>query len=414
MLTVDIHSQLKDLDEFLDCHKYLWQPKMLAGYPDPLRNIPESWVTFYRNSSIDQLCDLSVFKSTGKDLLCDMPDSLRQLVENLFQLCDLPRANISSDLIEEDDIYKKQILKLSVKKAHEFSLLGPYIKEHLDRLKIKNFIDVGGGKGFLSLAVSSCTCRQILIDQNRNLLNKGKGYFKRWKRSKDLECHEIFIDSDLFLDNFMLTEKSLIAGLHLCGDLSVYQISAASKNKDVNLINFGCCYHRISASNLNLSGMCRHILRPTDLRLALSPFAYKSMDTFSNNQIKNHYRYALYCLYQYFFNEVPAKSFLNKFDYPVIAKVADFSEFIDINLNNFNCFNPMNRVMKVYEDKISELASEMEIFEFFRRLFSRAIELYIILDRAKYIENKGLSTEVLQFFDGRVSPRNIGIVALNL
>jgi hypothetical protein len=40
----------------------------------------------------------------------------------------------------------------------------------------------------------------------------------------------------------------------------------------------------------------------------------------------------------------------------------------------------------------------------------RVLELYLLLDRAIYIEERGMSVELKQFFDENLSPRNIGLL----
>jgi hypothetical protein len=46
-----------------------------------------------------------------------------------------------------------------------------------------------------------------------------------------------------------------------------------------------------------------------------------------------------------------------------------------------------------------------------RNAFGRLMELYILLDRALYLEEHGYKVELQEFFDEPVSPRNLGIVA---
>ena len=43
----------------------------------------------------------------------------------------------------------------------------------------------------------------------------------------------------------------------------------------------------------------------------------------------------------------------------------------------------------------------------------RALEVYLLLDRCLYLEEKGYQVSCLQFFDEEISPRNIGIGAIN-
>jgi hypothetical protein len=47
-----------------------------------------------------------------------------------------------------------------------------------------------------------------------------------------------------------------------------------------------------------------------------------------------------------------------------------------------------------------------------RNALGRVMELYLLLDRAIYLEEQGYSVKVQEFFNEEVSPRNIGITAI--
>jgi hypothetical protein len=46
-----------------------------------------------------------------------------------------------------------------------------------------------------------------------------------------------------------------------------------------------------------------------------------------------------------------------------------------------------------------------------RNALGRVMELYLLVDRAIFLEEKGYKVEVQEFFDEELSPRNIGITA---
>jgi len=47
-----------------------------------------------------------------------------------------------------------------------------------------------------------------------------------------------------------------------------------------------------------------------------------------------------------------------------------------------------------------------------RNALGRALEIYLLLDRAIYLEEQGYKVKVEEFFDEELSPRNIGITAV--
>jgi hypothetical protein len=58
-----------------------------------------------------------------------------------------------------------------------------------------------------------------------------------------------------------------------------------------------------------------------------------------------------------------------------------------------------------------DLIWKMLVAGLIRNAFGRLMELYILLDRALYLEEHGYKVELLEFFDEPISPRNLGIVA---
>ena len=65
-----------------------------------------------------------------------------------------------------------------------------------------------------------------------------------------------------------------------------------------------------------------------------------------------------------------------------------------------------------FEQKsIQEKIDEMFCMNIIRWQFGRAIELWILLDRACYLEEQGHKIKLGEYFDENISPRNIGIYA---
>jgi hypothetical protein len=60
---------------------------------------------------------------------------------------------------------------------------------------------------------------------------------------------------------------------------------------------------------------------------------------------------------------------------------------------------------------LQELIWNMLTAGLIRNAFGRLMELYILIDRALYLEEHGYTVQLLEFFDEPVSPRNLGIVA---
>lgn len=403
-------ERFKKIEIFLKEWQKIWQPSLLASYPKPLENIPESWLFYLQNASEQDLFLLSNYKCTGTNMPQGLPNSMRDLVIELRDLCDFPFYFHDQELLFSDPIYAQQINGLEMKKAHELRNLGPFVKDFSDFLQVSSLVEVGGGKGFLSLAASGCQAKHVIIDQVAGLLGKCESYFKRWRREKPLDCICCCIQNPSFQQQCCIENNSLIVGLHLCGNLTNDCLQSVVLSENKGVVSLGCCYHRLEIHQQNLSGYCQLYYGDSEFRLCLAPYHYKSIDTYRNNVIKNIYRFALFDIYCYKNGVPPIVKDLNVYDYPRKAEKIDFEDFLFVNAKQISCLGEKNEILQFYNEKSFEQALSMERFEYIRRFFSRILEVYLVLDRALFLKKSDLEVVLVQLFDGRISPRNLAII----
>lgn len=399
------------INEFLKKYYLLWQPPLLACYPEPLKHLPKEWVQYVKNTSEENLFRISNYKCTGKALPIDVPKDLNLILNEIRDLIDFPFYHHDQNLLETDPIYKQQINRLNLKKSHELRNLGPLIKDFSDDINAKQLVEIGGGKGFLSLAASACRADHIVIDLAEDLLGKCQSYFDRWARKKNLKCIVKKIDSANFQLDCGIPQDSLMAGLHLCGNLSIYFLNSVVNHQNFGVVSLGCCYHRLEDGDQNLSGLGEFHLGASEYRLALAPYHYKCIETYRNNVIKNIYRYGLFCIFHKVNGLIPKMGELNDFEYPRDATDIDFETFLKLNSAKFLLPISLSEALQMFQEEFIQMAKDMETYEFIRRMFSRVIESYLILDRLLFLEQKGMQGNIVQLFDGRISPRNLGIIA---
>ncbi len=406
-------QRLDECNEFIDCYKQLWQPPYFANFPDSLDCLPEEWVGYLRQLSLADKFMICQFKSDKETLPSHMPESFKKFILKMVALAEVGSfVPQQKEDIFEDPIFKQQIFRLEYKKLHEIKKLTPSISELQEKFSSDVMIDVGGGKSFLALALSGMFKKQVVLDSNQALLEKCKGYYQRWKRPYSPICHCLYIEDERFLELLHDDiENSLMTGLHLCGNLTNVLLKGFVKSKAKALVSLGCCFHRLEESDQNLSGLCKHTLSASEFRLALVPYHFRSYETFLNNDIKNHYRFALYAIIFELTGKHPEKKYMNDFIYPRRANSFDFRSFLEINQKEIGLTYSIDALMGIYHEKGKEKAYEMEIFEFARRCMSRVTECYLVYDRLAYLLQSGLSADLFEVFDGRISPRNLAIFA---
>jgi hypothetical protein len=91
-----------------------------------------------------------------------------------------------------------------------------------------------------------------------------------------------------------------------------------------------------------------------------------------------------------------------------------FEDYVLLKLEQLkinHSFTPLEIREFYYEDKIQFDLKAMFICCLIRWQIGRALELYLLLDRAIYLEENNYTAILAEFFSENISPRNIGILA---
>ncbi len=297
--------------------------------------------------------------------------------------------------------------KISAKKKHEIS----QIKNYLDQKDFHKIIDIGSGAGHLSsILINDNNKEAICLDQEEKFQQIGLKKLERFspKTLERMTFKKRQINKNSALP---IAKDSLLIGLHSCGDLSTDLIDLFISSQKGSLLNYGCCYHKLSEDSLHLSACAKEkTFNLTSVALNLAAKCYKKItiqDVEKRKKVKR-FRYALHLLNSSLLSEeFRAVGNGLKADYET-----DFSEYI-------NKFAPELFAMKKREElnaffKSTEVQNKIEdllALGLIRVQIGRLIELYIILDRALYLKENGLDIELRETFDPILSPRNIALYA---
>jgi len=210
--------------------------------------------------------------------------------------------------------------------------------------------------------------------------------------------------------------RSVAVGLHTCGNLANSQLFAASKAECPIVLNFSCCYYKMSGKDYFISNYgkrCQLRLTP-EARTLAGRSSRKSRDAYDLSKRVKRYRYLIHL---FFYHEMGIRKFRALGNSPRSLYRGDFVEYGLEQLRRIGRADNsvMARKLQSFygEEKYREIVHQMILANIIRSVAARPLELLLLLDRAIYMEEQGYQVTLAEYFDEVLSPRNIGILAAN-
>ncbi|EQC47857.1 methyltransferase domain protein [Bacteriovorax sp. BSW11_IV] len=395
----------------------LWQDEILNTYPDSLQHYPQSWIDTLCALNEDELYQVDIkdnFESITKT-------ELGQWLNQIKALCQIERIELSSHSPKEA-LPPYAFHKVKAKKQYEIKIIGDFIEALDEQRRPQKLIDIGGGVGHLARIMAHYyNLETTSIDCNEEFQQIGRERLKKYpapKGAKTLSYINLLFgpEGDDNQLRPLFDDKTLSLGLHTCGPLALAHFRTNFKYQTKSLINFGCCYSRMSASrDVNVSHFAKeNPLEFNEYTLALASRGHNSMtmqDFKLKRQVKN-YRYTLHFFLKKYF---PEKTFLSvgevltkEYRYPFSQYAKGRMDHLGIDSSAFSD----EELDSFYSD--SERQKELDqifVANVIRWQLGRICELYILLDRCLYLEENDHDVVMKEFFSDDISPRNIGIYA---
>lgn len=392
-----LEKRFNDIQSFLRQHQYLHECEVLLRYPNqqaPYHN----WAKSVLALPTDQRRQ----HENGSLMLENFPTDYQDFLAQIKELQLLPKQNYSEQKIPQ--ILKR---KMTEKKQHELSV----INQQFQKLNCEHFIDIGSGAGHLSSYLlwqnkktSEC------IDLNAQFQEIGK---KKFKRDLPELLERLTFTHAQFSKQTPLKETKNMAliGLHACGDLSVEILQSFTQNQIAAVLNYGCCYHKLNSSNINISQRAKLnplILTNHSLTLAAKSYKAKTDHELDFRDKVKSYRYSLHILLQdqlqkefITLGNATASDYAKPFAF-YAKKYAPqfFKNYSDTELNAF--YTASETQAKV---------DYLMCMGIIRSKIARLVEIFLILDRALYLVENGMQVELEETFDPQLSPRNISLLA---
>ena len=411
------YSQFKKVHAFLMRYFSIWEKEVLNYYPESYESFPSDWVKEIQNLSekekwlVDSKKSFSPIKNKELANLFNEINNLRDFLSKKFEQTSTYRKECTLNI--------KERTGLKIKKQHEIEQLISFIQEEKSQNSMINgFIDIGGGKGHLSrLLAQKLNLKGVCLEMNPDFVTKGKALIK--EQDVTFSCahlpeKDIELSKKILLKN-RTSSQDLCLGLHTCGPLANTIIQACVGNKQAQLLNFGCCYLKLSpGQSIGISNASKKYPLPlSKYALTLATRAHTGL-TWEDYVMKRKVKSFRYGIHLFLYDVLGKKQFINVGDGKKQNYQGAFSVYVLSKLSHLGiqCQIKASEIDQWFLQKeVQQKIDEMFCMNIIRWQFGRAIELWILLDRACYLEERGYETKLGEYFNENISPRNIGIYA---
>jgi hypothetical protein len=267
------------------------------------------------------------------------------------------------------------------------------------------FVDWCCGKGHLGRTLSQ------VFDVPLRGLDIDPALIEQAQHLSKLQKEQCFTTCDLLQRQHVPQMEGTMVALHSCGDLLDCAMNVMVEQNMEQGIFVSCCYHRIKSSYWNhKSNLCsQHKLRLTtfDLRIP-STFEYSASAKIRVRRRREmEYRVGF---------DLLLRDVLGNKTYQQISSVPDkwkdgsFEEFVKKLSEREGVSIEDGRDLNAYLRKGKEKLCQIRGLGSLRSLFSRLIELWIVGDRALWLQEQGRDVHVGIFAPEEVTPRNLVII----
>lgn len=410
---MNYRQRFLEISEFLNTHKKLWEGEVILHYPEITQNYPKDWIEMLE--SLDEETLWKVDCLSDFNLIGD--SEMGQWMSEIHQL-----AKVDPIVPPKtEDLPDWAFNKVKGKKRHEILILSEVFKDLQQKKPFSHLVDIGGGVGHLARVMAhykGIDC--ISLDINEEFQTLGQKRLEKYPRpdgAKDVKfiTHDFTNALEQDMTKAIFTKDSFSLGLHTCGPLALRHIDCAIQNQTRGLLNFGCCYNRLNPeTDINISDFSKENgisgMDVFTFTLASRGHASMNLEDFKHKKRVKEYRYALHL---YFYKELGIKEMIpvgdshhreywGAFSKYAMKKIEKLEMETSWNVQDFEDFYHSNEIQRDL--------SHLFMANIIRWQIGRVLELYLLLDRAIYIEERGMNVELRQFFDENLSPRNIGLL----
>ena len=384
------------LDAFLLAHQALWRPKPFTHLHLPWENQHRPLADWLRTRSLAQ----AEAEHNHPELLA-APAPFPELAQQASTLCavgalpkitrEAPPARLSVDV-----------------PGRKWQQIDAFASSLQFRQPTRHWLDWCAGKGHLGRLLTQDGQSLCCLEYNAELVEAGQRLSQRHGITAEHRLQDVLCASTA---NHVQAMHSPVA-LHACGDLHVRLLQLASHTGCLQLAVAPCCYNRIQGDSyqaLSAAAQASTLrLSKDDLGLPLSETvtAGTRVRRLRDQSMARRLGFDLLQrelrgIDEYLPTPSLPPAWLDK-SYADYCR--DLAALKDLP-------SPPARDWLALEARGWQRLAEVRNLELLRSLFRRPLELWLVLDRALYLQEQGFQVTLGTFCAAQLSPRNLLLLA---
>ncbi|MFJ5297515.1 methyltransferase [Pseudomonas sp. NPDC088368] len=394
--TADLTSRFLALDAFLLAHQHLWRPKPFTHRHLPWEAEHPALSTWLRQRSLEEAEAAHNHPET-----LDAPEPFAQLAREskaLSEIDALPTHALNA-------ISSRMSVDVPGRKWQQIEAFASSLSF---RKAPTHWLDWCSGKGHLGRRLAHDGQALTCLEYDATLVEAGR------QLSHKLGVQAAHLHQDVMAETaaHQLAAHHTPVALHACGDLHVRLMQLASEADCQQIAIAPCCYNRIASDHyqaLSNEGQASNLsLSLDDLGLPLSETVTAGARVRRQRDISMARRLAFDLLQRQLRgidNYLPTPSLPSAWlDKPFNDYCRDLAALKQLP-------EPGNRDWSALEATGWQRLAEVRNLELVRNLFRRPLELWLTLDRALYLQQRGYEVRIGTFCPSHITPRNLLILA---
>jgi hypothetical protein len=391
----DLLPRFKALDAFLLEHQALWRPKPFTQLRLPWETELSELAHWLRQRDLAQ-----ADAAQGDPTRLAAPAPFAQLAEQATRLSTV------GELDEQADSQRPRLFEVDVP-GRKLAQIKAFAARLHFRQRPQHWLDWCSGKGHLGRWLTHGDQQLTCLEHDPALVAAGAALSQRLGLNAAHRQQDV-----LSLASPALLPQHSPVALHACGELHVRLLQLASQQGCRQLAVAPCCYNRIPQADYPpLSAPARqsalHLSRD-DLALALCETVTAGARTRRQRDQSMAWRLGFDLLQrqlrgsdQYLPTPSLAPAWLQK----------SFAEFCCHLAALKQLPVPGPQPWAQLEQQGWQRLAEVRNLELLRALFRRPLEVWLLLDRALYLQEQGYRVRLGQFCQARLTPRNLLLLA---